>query len=59
MTFQPGYYIEAIDASESNLIYEGFQNLRNLVFLKYLDLSYCPYIDEWVMDRITGEYKVS
>jgi len=57
--YQPGFFIEAIDASESVLIYEGFQNLRNLVFLKYLDLSYCPYLDSWVLDRISGEYKDS
>ncbi len=58
-TFQPGWFIEAIDAAESNLVYEGLQNMRNLVFLKYLDLSYSPYIDAWTLDRITGEYRDS
>merc|ERR1719435_559766 len=38
------------------IVYEGLQNLRNLHHLKELDLSYCPYIDEWCMDRITGEF---
>ena len=38
------------------LVYEGLQNLRNLHHLKELDLSYCPHIDEWCMDRITGEF---
>ncbi len=57
--YQPGWYVEAVDAAESELVYEGFQNLRNLVFLKYLDLSYSPHIDSWCLDRITGEYKDS
>ena len=30
--------------------------MKNLTSLKYLDLSYCPLIDTWCMDRITGEY---
>lgn len=51
-----GWYIEKIDASDSLLIYEGLQNIRNLIYLKSLDLSYCPLIDEWCMDRITGEF---
>ena len=30
--------------------------MKNLTSLTYLDLSYCPKIDTWCMDRITGEY---
>jgi len=37
-------------------IYEGLQNMRNLVYLKSLDLSNCPLIDAWCLDRITGEF---
>ena len=40
-------------------IYEGLQNIRNLIYLKDLDLSYCPLIDEWCLDRITGEFHES
>jgi len=54
--YVPGWYIEAIDCSTSRLVYEGLQNLRNLHYIKYLDCSYCPHIDEWCMDRITGEF---
>jgi len=59
VSWQPGWYVEAIDASCSNLVYEGFNNLRNLIFLKSLDVSYCPEIDDWCLDRITGEYQDS
>lgn len=55
-TYVPGWYIEAIDCSTSKLVFEGLQNLRNLHYIKYLDLSYCDHIDEWCMDRISGEY---
>jgi len=58
-SWQPGWYVEAIDASCSNLVYEGFNNLRNLIFLKSLDVSYCPEIDDWCLDRISGEYQDS
>ena len=55
-SYEPGYYVEAIDASDSNLVYEGITNIRNLVYLKHLDLSYCMEIDAFCMDRITGEF---
>ena len=55
-SYEAGWHLEAIEACDSKLIYEGFSNLKNLTSLKYLDLSYCPNIDAWCMDRITGEY---
>jgi hypothetical protein len=55
-TYMKGWYIEAIDAKQSNLVYEGLQNLRNLHHIKYLDVSYCDFMDVWCMDRISGEY---
>ncbi len=54
-SYEPGWFVEAIDASDTRMVYEGLQNMRNLTFLKYLDLSYCPYVDVWCIDRITGE----
>lgn len=50
-----GWYVEAIDVAASELVYEGFQNLRNLEFLKHLDVSYCRNLDVWCFDRLTGE----
>ncbi|XP_040577101.1 distal membrane-arm assembly complex protein 2 [Lepeophtheirus salmonis] len=58
-TYEPGYYLEGIEASRSLLIYEGLQNLRNLQFLKHFDVSYCEMVDEWFIDRIAGEYRDS
>jgi len=55
--YVPGWHLEAIEASTAALVYEGLQNFRNLAYLKYLDLSYCQYLDEWCMDRITGEHQ--
>jgi len=54
--YVPGWYVEAIDAAEALLVYEGLQNFRNLHHLKELDLSYCEHVDEYCMDRITGEF---
>lgn len=58
-TYVKGWYVEAIDVAASELVYEGFQNLRNLRFLKHLDVSYCKKLDVWGFDRITGEYMTS
>merc|ERR1719468_1366554 len=54
--FEPNWFLESIDASDTKLIYEGFSSLKNLNSLKYLDMSYSQYLDAWMMDRITGEY---
>lgn len=50
-----GWYIEEIDAHDTNLIYEGFQNLRNLVMMNsgsqvfvipnLIDTSFLPIPD--------------
>eukprot|EP00095_Tigriopus_kingsejongensis_P002968 snap_masked-scaffold1455_size40601-processed-gene-0.10 protein:Tk02968 transcript:snap_masked-scaffold1455_size40601-processed-gene-0.10-mRNA-1 annotation:"atp synthase subunit s-like protein" len=57
--YQPGWFVECIDAAESGLVFEGYQNLRNLIHLRYLDISYTPTTDDWVLDRITHEYSAS
>ena len=57
--YTTGWYIEEIDASNSTLIYEGLQNLRNLLYIKKLDISYSKMVDAWCLDRITGEFQDS
>ncbi|CAL4060887.1 unnamed protein product, partial [Meganyctiphanes norvegica] len=57
----PGYYkegihVEAIDASETSLVYEGLECLSNLRYLKWLSLASCPHVDDWCLDRLCGQY---
>ncbi|CAJ0582606.1 unnamed protein product, partial [Mesorhabditis spiculigera] len=50
----PGLYIEAIDASGTELMFEGFENLHDLKHLRMLRLANCEYVDDWVMSKIAG-----
>lgn len=50
----PGLYVEAIDASGTELMFEGFENLQGLTHLRMLRLADCPYVDDWTMSRIGG-----
>ncbi|KAK6024854.1 glycosyltransferase, group 2 family protein, partial [Ostertagia ostertagi] len=50
----PGLYLEAIDASGTELMFEGFENLQNLSHLRMLRLADCPYVDDWTLSRIGG-----
>jgi len=47
----PGYYVEEIDASEMDILFEGFDNMCSLVKLKKLHLRNCKYIDDWCLSR--------
>uniref|UniRef100_A0A1I8E8V6 ATP synthase subunit s, mitochondrial n=1 Tax=Wuchereria bancrofti TaxID=6293 RepID=A0A1I8E8V6_WUCBA len=48
----PGLYIEAIDASDTELMFEGLENLASLRHLRLLRLAGCCYADDWMMSRI-------
>ncbi|XP_057365246.1 distal membrane-arm assembly complex protein 2-like [Daphnia carinata] len=50
------YKVEAADCSKMTLIYEGLENMKKMENLKWLSLESCPYIDDWCLDRISGEY---
>ncbi|XP_015908577.1 distal membrane-arm assembly complex protein 2 isoform X2 [Parasteatoda tepidariorum] len=50
--YVPGYFVEEIDASNTNLCYEGFQNFCNLDELKKLSLRNCEYVDDWCLNRL-------
>uniref|UniRef100_A0A914CAB4 ATP synthase subunit s-like protein n=1 Tax=Acrobeloides nanus TaxID=290746 RepID=A0A914CAB4_9BILA len=48
----PGLYLEAIDASGTELIFEGFDNLYDLEHVRMLRLADCKFVNDWVMPRI-------
>ncbi|XP_064600360.1 distal membrane-arm assembly complex protein 2-like [Liolophura sinensis] len=49
--FVEGLTVEAIDASNTTMMYSSFDNLANLPSLVYLKLSDCQYIDDWCLSR--------
>lgn len=51
-TFVPKLYLEAIDASDTPLSYEGFDNFTFLPHVKQLILRNCPLIDDWCLHRL-------
>lgn len=50
--YNPTYFVEAIDASDILLYYEGLQNFKNLYKLKWLSLKNNPMLDNWGLDLI-------
>jgi hypothetical protein len=42
-------HIEAIDASGTQLMWEGFDNMIELSHLRLLRLADCPHIDDWLV----------
>ncbi|XP_075228283.1 distal membrane arm assembly component 2 isoform X2 [Lycorma delicatula] len=57
--FDPSFYIEAIDASNINLYYEGLQNLKNLAQIKWISFKNNKSFDDWHLDRVTYEFRNS
>lgn len=53
LKFEPGWVVEAIDASNAELYYEGLDNLTCLDGLKALRLAGNPNVDDWFMDRLS------
>jgi hypothetical protein len=49
-----GLYLEAIDASNTKLLFEGFDNLYDLKHVRMLRLAGCPYVNDWMLSRIGG-----
>ncbi|VDN51020.1 unnamed protein product [Dracunculus medinensis] len=48
----PGLYLEAIDASDTELMFEGFENLNDLRHVRLIRLAGCKYADDWMMSRL-------
>ncbi|XP_050036260.1 distal membrane-arm assembly complex protein 2 [Dermacentor andersoni] len=51
--YEPGWVIEAIDAANAELYYEGLDNLTCLEGLKTLRLAGNPNVDDWFLDRLS------
>ncbi|KFM74978.1 hypothetical protein X975_20039, partial [Stegodyphus mimosarum] len=49
--YEPGYFVEELDASGLSICYEGFENLSDLICLKKLYLRNCPNVDDWCLSR--------
>lgn len=52
-TYDPNYFVEAIDVSDLMLYYEGIENFKNLYKLKWLSLRNNPVLDNWCLDYIS------
>lgn len=44
--------LEAIDCSETEVMYESLENFRNLKNVRWLSFNGCSYIDDWCLDVI-------
>ncbi|XP_053654621.1 uncharacterized protein [Cherax quadricarinatus] len=54
--YSPNVFVEAIDASGIDLLYEGLESMCYLNHLKWLSVASCPNIDDWCIDRICCQY---
>lgn len=54
-----GMYVEELDASGTEIVYEGLENFIKLTKLRALYLRDCPFVDDWCVDRVCGEYRHS
>jgi len=51
-TYDPNYFVEAIDVSNIMLYYQGIENFKNLYKLKWLNLRNNNVLDNWCLDFI-------
>ncbi|XP_037085908.1 distal membrane-arm assembly complex protein 2-like [Pollicipes pollicipes] len=52
-----GMFVEELDASGTEILYEGLENFIRLSKLRALYLRDCPYVDDWCVDRVCGEFR--
>ena len=55
--YDPNFVIEAIDIGNMKLFYDGFQNLTNLKYLKWFSFNNSEEIDDWCIDRLSGQFQ--
>jgi len=55
--YDPNYAVEAIDLSNTKIVYEGLKNIENLMSLKWLSFANCVYFNDWCLDRVSGEHR--
>jgi len=48
----PGMYVEGVDASNTEIMFEGLDNLIDLHKLRFLSLADCKYINDWCMGKM-------
>jgi len=51
--------LEAVDLSQTNVVYRSFDNFIDLSELRYLNLSRCKYIDDWCLDRLVAPLRAT
>ncbi|CAB3364951.1 Hypothetical predicted protein [Cloeon dipterum] len=54
--FVPDVHLEAVDASNINLMYHALQNFVFLEKLKWLSFANNKYLDDWFLDKLSGEF---
>uniref|UniRef100_A0A1B6DA94 Uncharacterized protein n=1 Tax=Clastoptera arizonana TaxID=38151 RepID=A0A1B6DA94_9HEMI len=55
--FDPLFYVEALDLSKCEIVYEGLENIKDCIKLNWLSFNECPHFDDWCLDRISAMYK--
>lgn len=53
-TLDPKYKVEAIKFDGMNLYYEGLENIRFLLHLKFMSFHNVKNFDDWCLDRLSG-----
>lgn len=51
-SYDPKYFVEAIDVSNIRIYYQGLENFKNLYKIKWLSLKNNPVLDNWCLDYI-------
>lgn len=51
-TYEPNYFVEAIDISNLIFYYQALENFQNLYKLKWLRIRNNPVLDNWCLDYI-------